>query len=305
MINTHTLIEIARAVGEANRLRMLQLCRGQRVAVSEFAEVLGISEPSVSRHIKLLEDVALVLRARQGQRVYFRAVSSGDVAVAAGQLLDQLDPAQPELLADRQRLAALRGLAIGAATDGVSLSASTKLGRALAASVSAEIGSGADPARISVLRSRQPALLQPLLGLSATLQIVADDVAQRGALQRWLLAQDSGAPARVRIVERRSARPAVHCDVVLLDCSDAGAPAINDLLRQAASELAPSGRLWLFVGYDALEAGAGGEHPLLRLRRLLADAGLQGERLQPIEVDGAHILFSVSVPAAQSLRAAG
>ena len=35
------------------------------------------------------------------------------------------------------------------------------------------------------------------------------------------------------------------------------------------------------------------EHPLARLRRLLADAGLQCERLSPVEADGEHVLAAV------------
>jgi hypothetical protein len=236
--------------------------------------------------------------------VYFKAVATGEAAAAAALLLDQLNPGQPELLADGERLAALRA-GSGVSAAGNDLQFPSRLARALAACVSAEIRGAAQPLRISVLRSHHASLLQPLLGLAASLQILVDDAAQRGMLQRWLLAQDGGAPARVRIVERRAARPAARCDLVVLDCSDAGAPQIGDLLPKAAAELAPGGRLLLFVAYDALDGGAGGEHPLLRLRRLLAEAGLHGERLQPIEVDGAHILFSVSTLAAQSLRAAG
>jgi len=40
------------------------------------------------------------------------------------------------------------------------------------------------------------------------------------------------------------------------------------------------------------------EHPLARLRRLLGAAGLQCERLSPIEADGEHVLAAVSRVAA-------
>jgi len=305
MIHTHGLIDLTRAIGEPNRLRMLRLCRTQRVAVSEFAQVLGISEPSVSRHIKLLEDAALVTRARQGQRVYFSAVTSGDAAVVAGLLLDQLNPAQVELQSDSLRLAALRAAPLGAATGEADKAGTTRLERALMGCVENELRASTAPTRISVLRVQRAPLLRPLLALSASLQLMADDVAQRSALQRWLLAQEGAAPARVRIVERRSAKPATLCDLVIADCSGAALPEIQELLRQGSAALAPAGRLWLLVGYDALDGQGAGEHPLLRLRRLLAEAGLAGERLQPIEVEGEHILFSVSTVAAQSLRAAG
>jgi hypothetical protein len=48
------------------------------------------------------------------------------------------------------------------------------------------------------------------------------------------------------------------------------------------------------------------EHPLARLRRLLAAAGLRCDRLSPIEADGAHVLAAVARPvaAAPALAAA-
>ena len=61
MINLDSLIDVARAVGEPNRLRMLCLCQDQRVAVSEFATVLGLGEPNVSRHLKLLEEAGMTV----------------------------------------------------------------------------------------------------------------------------------------------------------------------------------------------------------------------------------------------------
>lgn len=327
MINLDSLIDVARAVGEPNRLRMLCLCQDQRVAVSEFATVLGLGEPNVSRHLKLLEEAGLVRRTRQGQRVYFKATVDSASGQTARALLAQIDDAQAELCADRERLAALRPERSGAEPSleqsASAAAADERLARALSASVSAELRAGLKPASIGLLRCDHLALLQPLFAQAAgPLQIIADDAPLRARLQRWLLAQAASAPPGLRIVERRGARAVAPCDLAVLDCSAAAGSAtgagdgkaadgkaaddaLRAMLKQAATGLAPDGRVWLFVAYDALEGGPAGEHPLLRLRRLLAESGLQGERLQPVEAGAAHILFSVARPAAQTLRAAG
>lgn len=322
MISLDSLIEVARAVGEPNRLRMLCLCQDQRVAVSEFATVLGLGEPNVSRHLKLLEEAGLVRRTRQGQRVYFKATVDSGSGQTARALLAQIDDAQAQLCADRERLAALRPERSGAEPSleqsASAAAADERLARALSASVTAELRAGLKPASIRLLRCDHLALLQPLFAQAAgPLQIIADDAPLRARLQRWLLAQAANAPPGLRVVERRGARAVAPCDLAVLDCSAAAGSAtgagdgkaaddaLRAMLKQAATGLAPDGRVWLFVAYDALEGGPAGEHPLLRLRRLLAESGLQGERLQPVEAGAAHILFSVARPAAQTLRAAG
>ena len=298
MINPDHLISVMRAAGEPNRLRMLMLCRTRRVAVSEFAQVLGISEPSVSRHIKLLEEAGLVWRARAGQRVYFKVVGEGALGTAGAALLDQIDPTSTEVHSDQQDLLALRGL-----SEADSRLRASRLGRALAACAAVELRSGAAPRRACILRLRHAELLTPLLELPVQLQVIVDTATERVQLQRWLLAQEV-TEGRLRFAERGGLRTSQRFELVIADCGDVGTGVVNDVLSQAAAQLAPNGSLWLFTAYEALDSGARGEHPLLQLRRLLARVGLQSERLQPIEADGAHLLFSVARPNAQSLRAA-
>jgi hypothetical protein len=58
----------------------------------------------------------------------------------------------------------------------------------------------------------------------------------------------------------------------------------------------------MFEGYDALESAGARvvEHPLARLRRLLSDAGLECERISPVEADGTHVLAALARAAAAS-----
>jgi len=97
-----------RAAGDPTRLRLLLLLRQAELTVSELTEIVGHSQPRVSRHLKLLCDAGLLERFKEGSWVFYRAADTGDGA-ELGQVLSalaSLDPAVPD--ADLKRLAAVR-----------------------------------------------------------------------------------------------------------------------------------------------------------------------------------------------------
>lgn len=56
------------ALGEPNRLRIVELLRAHSFAVGEIAQTLGIRQPQVSKHLKVLAESGIVCvepRARQ------------------------------------------------------------------------------------------------------------------------------------------------------------------------------------------------------------------------------------------------
>lgn len=55
-----------RALGDINRIRILKLLQEDKVCVCELAAVLGIAQPSVSRHLKKLISAGLVAAEQQG-----------------------------------------------------------------------------------------------------------------------------------------------------------------------------------------------------------------------------------------------
>src|ERR1700751_1149532 len=77
------LLAALRAVAEATRLRLLVLCSKGELTVSELAQILGQSQPRVSRHLKLLCDAGLLDRFREGSWVFYR-VSRANSAGALG-----------------------------------------------------------------------------------------------------------------------------------------------------------------------------------------------------------------------------
>ena len=93
-----------RAAAEPTRLRLLVLCAQSELTVSELTQILGQSQPRVSRHLKLLCDAGLLDRFREGTWVFYRLAQRGGGAELAGRLLGLLPPGDPVLALDLERL---------------------------------------------------------------------------------------------------------------------------------------------------------------------------------------------------------
>lgn len=64
------LLDFFRALGDPTRLRIFALLREMELSVGELAQVLGQSQPRVSRHIRILADAGLTVRRREGSWVF-------------------------------------------------------------------------------------------------------------------------------------------------------------------------------------------------------------------------------------------
>jgi DNA-binding transcriptional ArsR family regulator/precorrin-6B methylase 2 len=63
-------LAIFRALADPTRLRILLLLRAMELSVGELAQVLGQSQPRVSRHVKILADAGLAQRRKEGSWVF-------------------------------------------------------------------------------------------------------------------------------------------------------------------------------------------------------------------------------------------
>ena len=82
------------------------LLRQAELTVSELIEIVGQSQPRVSRHLKLLGEAGLVERFKEGSWVFCRAADRGAGADLGRAIAQLADPAHQE--ADRTRLAHVR-----------------------------------------------------------------------------------------------------------------------------------------------------------------------------------------------------
>jgi ubiquinone/menaquinone biosynthesis C-methylase UbiE/DNA-binding transcriptional ArsR family regulator len=101
-------LTVLRAAAEETRLRVLALLFEGELTVSDLTDILGQSQPRISRHLKLLVEAGLVERHREGAWAFFRLADHGAAAPIVRPLLQALDRADHQLAADRGRLAAVR-----------------------------------------------------------------------------------------------------------------------------------------------------------------------------------------------------
>lgn len=66
------LVEILKAAAEPTRLRILVLLSSGDLTVTDLTEILGQSQPRISRHLKLLSEAGLIDRYQEGAWAWFR-----------------------------------------------------------------------------------------------------------------------------------------------------------------------------------------------------------------------------------------
>jgi ubiquinone/menaquinone biosynthesis C-methylase UbiE len=97
-----------RAAADPSRLRLLAVCAQGEWTVSELVQVLGGSQPGISRHLKILAEAGLVDRFREGGWVLYRRAQGGEGARVARSLCRLLPDDDAALRLDRRRLEAVR-----------------------------------------------------------------------------------------------------------------------------------------------------------------------------------------------------
>jgi ubiquinone/menaquinone biosynthesis C-methylase UbiE/DNA-binding transcriptional ArsR family regulator len=102
------LLAALRAVAEPTRLRLLILCSRGELTVSELAQILGQSQPRVSRHLKLMCEAGLLDRFREGSWVFYRISGASTASPLARHLVAACGDRDPAIALDLQRLAAIK-----------------------------------------------------------------------------------------------------------------------------------------------------------------------------------------------------
>jgi DNA-binding transcriptional ArsR family regulator len=320
-VRSSDVVAWMRAAGEPSRLRLLALCGQRDLSVTDLAQALGQSEPRVSRHLKILCEAGLLERLRQGQWVHYRLTQNPTAASFVQGLFALVDQGDAVLARDRDRAlhngsqqsprASRRAAGQGSDTPRSAETARTfesRLGRALGGFVDGSERS-LPAGRALVVGVEHLELLESAAANSV--ECVAIAHSRRAAQSARAYAERRGFPCRVLLAastdgftERDLARTGQDFDSVFLDHLAAPSNEFAGMLSSGKRALAPSGRLWMFERYEALEGTREKvvEHPLAKLRRLLGDLGLSCERVSPIEADGEHVLAAVAVPSAGASR---
>ena len=70
------------ALADRTRLRLLNLMSGHEVCVCYFVEILGQSQPKISRHLAYLRRAGVVAARREGKWMHYRIVEPKDAGEA-------------------------------------------------------------------------------------------------------------------------------------------------------------------------------------------------------------------------------
>lgn len=82
-------IKVMKAASDSNRVKMLKMLQHRSLCVCEMQAALGIAQPTVSNHLKVLEDAGLVTYRKSGLWVNY-TVTDGSSSPYAATLLGNL-----------------------------------------------------------------------------------------------------------------------------------------------------------------------------------------------------------------------
>jgi len=103
------LTYLFKALSDPTRLRIVNLLDAQSLWVGDLQEVLGLSQPRVSRDLAILRAANLVRTRRQGNRVRYSLSRAPFLNYPLRKFLSEMVPFFPELQADVQNLQELKG----------------------------------------------------------------------------------------------------------------------------------------------------------------------------------------------------
>ena len=70
-INEKKYSKYFKAFGDQSRLRIMALIAFKEMTVNDIADAVGLSQPTVSRHLSILKEADVVFDRRDKQRVYY------------------------------------------------------------------------------------------------------------------------------------------------------------------------------------------------------------------------------------------
>jgi ArsR family transcriptional regulator len=92
MIKT-SAVDFAKALADATRQKIMQLCCCQWLSVNDIVEKMSVSQPTVSHHLAILRDAGLVKVREEGRQTFY-TLDQDKVVLCCGQLLNVFAPEQ-------------------------------------------------------------------------------------------------------------------------------------------------------------------------------------------------------------------
>lgn len=84
-------VEFAKAIADETRQQIMRLCCCRQLSVSEIVKQMGVTQPTVSHHLRILRDVELVKAERRGKEIYY-TLNQEKMAQSCCQVADHFAP---------------------------------------------------------------------------------------------------------------------------------------------------------------------------------------------------------------------
>jgi ArsR family transcriptional regulator, arsenate/arsenite/antimonite-responsive transcriptional repressor len=81
-----SFIKVMKALSDPNRVKIIKILEERSLCVCEIQAVLGLAQPTVSKHLKILEEAGMVTFFKEGLWVNYRLADGRDSAYAATML---------------------------------------------------------------------------------------------------------------------------------------------------------------------------------------------------------------------------
>ena len=81
-----SFIRVMKALSDPNRVKIVKMLQHKMMCVCDMRAALGIAQPTVSKHLKVLEDAGLVGFRKDGLWVNYHLTNGGDNTYAAAML---------------------------------------------------------------------------------------------------------------------------------------------------------------------------------------------------------------------------
>jgi ubiquinone/menaquinone biosynthesis C-methylase UbiE/DNA-binding transcriptional ArsR family regulator len=107
-LSSMALLDVLRAIGEETRLRIVALLQRGELTVTDLTDILGQSQPRISRHLRLLADAGVVDKHREGTWAFFDLAPNGPIGELIADVLALTDKHDTVLAADLDRLTIVR-----------------------------------------------------------------------------------------------------------------------------------------------------------------------------------------------------
>jgi len=305
------------ALADPTRLRVLMLLRAMELSVGEIAQVLGQSQPRVSRHLRILIDAGLAERRKEGSWV-FVSLAARERVEPLFLLLERwadLDGEAASITADAARLAAVRADRAVAAQAYFAAHAgqwdalrSLHVAESEVEAAIARALAGAPLGRLIDIGTGTGRMIE-LFATQADRALGVDRSPEMLRLARAKLAE-AGLTAELRQGDMYALPlPSGEADTVILHQVLHYAQSPAAAVAEAARQLAPGGRLLIadFAAHEREELRSGDAHARLgfadeAVLGWLEASGLEGRVVQHLEGGELTVTIWLGVQPAERLK---